>query len=101
MDMSTGSKRAVAVVALLGSVGLVCVQASPAGAGQPLVRNGAFEEADEHGAPLVWEPCVIGAAPEAVLDRVEFREGRSSLRIRADAPTDAAWQQHVELEPGR
>ena len=63
------------------------------GRGVPLV-NAGFESSE---AIQGWTLHVYGARPSVAIDAAVRHEGRQSLRIRADAPSDTALGQDVDL----
>ena len=48
-----------------------------------------------------WTLRVYGAQPKVTLDAAIRHDGHRSLRVAADAPSDAAFGQEIQLEPGR
>src|ERR1700761_5543893 len=60
--------------------------------------NAGFESA----SPLDgWDLHVYGAQPTIEADENERREGRRSIRVSCDSPTDTAFGQEVQLRGGR
>ena len=80
-------------------LGLILSAVTLAGA-EVAVVNGSFETTGPEGIPTGWTPCVIGPMPEWTCDQANAKHGDASCRIVANLPTDAAIQQHVEVEPG-
>jgi alpha-N-arabinofuranosidase len=64
---------------------------------QSLLRNPGFE-APEFLAG--WSTHVFGATPQIAADTANVRQGRRSLRVSADMPSDTAFGQEVRLKPG-
>lgn len=62
------------------------------------LQNTGFESAVLHEG---WTVHVYGAQPKLGLDRTVFHEGRQALRVSAEAPSDTAFGQEVQLQPGR
>ncbi len=62
------------------------------------LQNTGFESAVLHEG---WTVHVYGAQPELALDRTVFHEGRQALRVSAEALSDTALGQEVQLQPGR
>jgi alpha-N-arabinofuranosidase len=62
----------------------------------PLV-NAGFEAAAQHEG---WSVHVYGAQPEVSLDAAVRHEGRQSLKIHAEQPSDTALGQEIQLQPG-
>ncbi len=60
--------------------------------------NSGFEDRPSHQG---WSLHVYGAQPKIAVDTAVRREGRQSLRISADAPSDTALGQEIKLRPGR
>jgi alpha-N-arabinofuranosidase len=67
---------------------------------QNLMRNGGLEETGPDGLPVGFVKAVYGAQPSIAADTAVSTEGRQSVRIRAERPSDAAVAQDVEVKPG-
>ena len=63
----------------------------------PLV-NGGFEA---ETLPEGWTLHVYGAPPTVTLDGSVQHAGKKSLRVSADAPSDTAFGQELQLKPGQ
>jgi len=88
----------VPVLFVLGTLQFGCATVSHDTArAWPLV-NGGFESSVLHEG---WSLHVYGAQPEVTLDTNVRHEGRQSLRIKADEPSDTALGQELWLQPGR
>jgi alpha-N-arabinofuranosidase len=62
----------------------------------PLLKNAGFEAGTKD-----WTATVYGARPGIAKDSTVFHEGKHSLRISANEPSDTALAQEVRLEAGR
>src|SRR5512135_2003953 len=62
------------------------------------LQNAGFESAVLHAG---WTLHVYGAQPQLALDRTAPHQGHQSLRVSADAASDTAFGQEVQLQPGR
>ena len=62
------------------------------------LTNGGFESTVSHEG---WSLHVVGAKPEVTLDNMVRYQGRYSLRVHADKPSDTAFGQELKLTPGR
>ena len=87
---------------ILAGVILLLIAAEPAPP-KPLPHaaalvNPGFESAAPHEG---WTIHVYGAQPEVALDAQVRREGKHSLCIRADQPSDTALGQNLKLKPGQ
>lgn len=63
-----------------------------------LLTNSGFESNVVHEG---WSLHVYGAQPTLALDSIIHREGRQSLRVSANTPSDTAFGQELRLKPGR
>lgn len=75
---------------------LPCVALPQREAPSRLMNPGFEAERAQEG----WEVTVYGAPSRLMRDTQVFHEGRSSLRISADAPSDTALGQEIHLKPG-
>ncbi len=74
--------------------------AEPRPAGRNLLRNGGLEEIGLEGLPAGFGKAIYGAQPAIGFDRTVFKDGRQSMKISADRPSDAAVAQDVPVKPG-
>jgi alpha-N-arabinofuranosidase len=84
---------------VVGAVAAIGVRgyAQPSTRAVPLT-NGGFEA---NGVYDGWTLHVYGAQPKLSLDRTVRHGGTQCLRISADAPSDTALGQELQLKPGR
>ena len=84
----------------LAALGSAPAAAGPLPAGSNLLRNAGLEETGPDGLPAGFSQVVYGAQPTIAPDRAELVEGRQSMRISADRPSDTALAQDVAVKPG-
>ncbi|MBN1417747.1 MAG: hypothetical protein JXP34_03170, partial [Planctomycetes bacterium] len=63
----------------------------------PPLENPGFEDADPARG---WKVYVYGAKPSVAADPDAKREGRQSLRVASNEPSDTAFGQDLALPPG-
>jgi len=84
------------VAALFGCAVTLAGEAQPAG---PL-PNASFEQAGTDGLPVGFRKYVYGAQPTIAFDSQVKKDGRQSLRVSAEQPSDTAVAQDIQLKPG-
>jgi alpha-N-arabinofuranosidase len=89
------SACSVVVVLTAAAIG-AATETSKAGQTVPMA-NAGFESADHDG----WSLHVYGAQPEVRVDKDVRHEGKQSLCVRAEQPSDTAFGQELQLKPGR
>jgi alpha-N-arabinofuranosidase len=85
-----------AAVLFLAAIAPVAAQ-SPA---RNLLRNAGLEEVGADGLPAGFTKAIYGAQPVIAYDAGVKKEGRQSMRVSADQPSDTAVAQDVEVKPG-
>jgi len=84
------------VIVLITLLSSQSIAAGGQATAQPV--NGSFESSVVHDG---WSRHVYGAEPKVTLDTAIHHDGRQSLRIDADAPSDTALGQEIQLKPNR
>ena len=84
------------VAALLGCMATPAGEAQPAG----LLPNSSFDQASADGLPVGFRKYVYGAQPMIAFDSQAKKDGRQSLRVSAERPSDTAIAQDIQLKPG-
>lgn len=92
-------QRALLCAAAISQILVSGGPTSAVSAGSPVpLRNAGFESPGLHEA---WTVHVYGEQPRVSLDRTVFREGQQALRVSAEKPSDTAFGQELQLQPGR
>ena len=84
------------VAAFLGCIAALAGEAQRAG----LLPNPSFEQAGTDGLPVGFRKYVYGAQPTITFDSQVKKDGRQSLRVSAEQPSDTAIAQDIQLKPG-
>jgi hypothetical protein len=89
-------KNYLALALAAWCVAPVCGLFWPTAAGKDgqLLQNPGFEM-----GLTGWLPTVYGTQPTVETDTAVYHEGKQSLRIAAEAPSDAALHQEIKLHP--
>jgi hypothetical protein len=96
--MHVSDRLSLCLVALLAVLLMAAPEHVLSGQGAGRLVNPGFEiDPVQTG----WELNVYGAPPRVERDKVVVHEGRGSLRVAADAPSDTALWQEIRLKPGQ